>query len=253
MKSERETGGGMTTSAQPPFLYEIRVKGRLSGEQWTSWFDDLTVTFARGESTLRGVALDHAALYGLLARLRDLAIPLVSVRVLDAEAQRKLAQMSRRYDLLINGLLVALYLLLLGGLATITVFVAPVINVALALTLLFALLGALAHVFWLWSGQRGWRWVSYALWPAAAITFLIFIPLSGLMPPALGIAIMLLLLASGLLYASYFLRRHAEDIKSGLVGGSYRLGWPRGRAAGIEPVDDDRATDAAEQEAPPTD
>ena len=186
------------------------------------------------------MAPDHAALYGLLARLRDLAIPLVAVRVLDAEAQHKLAQTSRRYDLLINGLLVALYLMLLGGLTTITVFVAPVINVALALTLLFALLGALAHAFWLWSGQRAWRWVSYALWPAAAITFLVFIPVSGLMPPALGIAIMLLLLASGLLYAIYFLRRHADDIKGGLAGGGYRLGWPRHRTAGVELTDDAR-------------
>ena len=45
---------------------------------------------------------------------------------------------------------------------------------------------------------------------------------------------MLLLLASGLLYVIYFLRRHAEDIKSGLAGGGYRLGWPRHRAAGAE-------------------
>ena len=127
------------------------------------------------------------------------------------------------------------------------------INVALALTLLFALLGALAHAFWLWSGQRAWRWVSYALWPAAAITFLVFIPVSGLMPPALGIAIMLLLLASGLLYAIYFLRRHADDIKGGLAGGGYRLGRPRRRAVGIDPVDDDRAMDMTEQEAPRTD
>ena len=252
MNSTHETGEIEATYDPPPFLYEIRVKGRLAGEQWTSWFDDLTVTFAQGESTLRGKAPDHAALYGLLARLRDLAIPLVAVRVLDAEAQHKLAQTSRRYDLLINGLLVALYLLLLGGLTTITVFVAPVINVALALTLLFALLGALAHGFWLWSGQRAWRWVSYALWPAAAITFLVFIPVSGLIPPALGIAIMLLLLASGLLYAIYFLRRHAEDIKSGLAGGGYRLGWPRSRTAEAERADDDGPTDAAEQETPPT-
>jgi hypothetical protein len=250
MKSELETGAGVTTTDHPPFLYEIRVKGRLSGEQWTSWFDDLTVTFAAGESTLRGKVPDHAALYGLLARLRDLAIPLVAVRVLDAEAQRKLAQTSRRYDLLINGLLVALYLVLLGGLVTITVFVAPVINVALVLTMLFALLGALAHGFWLWSGQRAWRWFSYALWPAAAITFLIFIPLSGLMPPALGIAIMLLLLASGLFYAIYFLRRHAEAIKSEFAGEGYRPGWPRSRAAQTQLVDDDRATDVTEQEAP---
>ena len=252
MKSEHETGEMVAMYDPPPFLYEIRVKGRLSGEQWTSWFDDLTVTFAAGESTLRGKAPDHAALYGLLARLRDLAIPLVAVRVLDAEAQHKLAQTSRRYDLVINGLLVALYLVLLGSLATITVFVAPVINVALALTMLFALLGALAHGFGIWSGQRAWRWVSYALWPAAAITFLIFIPVSGLLPPALGIAIMLLLLASGLLYAIYFLRRHAEDITSGLAGGDYRPGWPLNRTAEAELADDDRPTEAAEQEAPPT-
>ena len=251
MKSEYETGEIETAYDQPPFLYEIRVKGRLSGEQWTSWFDDLTVTFAQGESTLRGKAPDHAALYGLLARLRDLAIPLIAVRVLDADAQHKLAQSSRRYDLLINGLLVTLYLLL-GGLATITVFVAPVINVALALTLLFALLGALAHGFWLWTGQPAWRWVSYALWPAAAITFLIFIPVSGLMPPALGIAIMLLLLAGGLLYAIYFLRRHADDIRSGLAGVGYRPGWPKRRAAEDGRAGDARPTDAAEQEAPPT-
>jgi hypothetical protein len=253
MSSKNETGEFDASYDQPPFLYEIRVKGRLSGEQWTSWFDDLTVTVAKGESILRGKAPDHAALYGLLARLRDLAIPLVAVRVLDADAQRKMTRLSRRYDLMINGLLVALYLLLLGGLATITVFVAPVINVALALTLLFALLGALAHAFWLWSGQQDWRWVSYVTWPAAAITFLIFIPVSGLLPPALGIAIMLLLVASGLLYVIYFLRRNAEDIQSRLTGVGSRLAWPRRSAASAEPVDAGRAIDATEQETPSTD
>ena len=34
----------------PPFLYEIRVRGRLSSEQWAEWFDDLTVTVDEGES-----------------------------------------------------------------------------------------------------------------------------------------------------------------------------------------------------------
>ena len=171
---------------QPPFLYEIRVKGRLASEQWTDWFDDLVITTARGESTLRGRAPDHAALYGLLARLRDLAIPLVSVRVLDEDAQRRLARQGRQLDLIITAALVALYLLLIGGLATITVFVAPIINTALALTLLFAALAGLAHAFWLWSGQEPWRWITYALWPAAAITFLVFIPVSGILPDCTG-------------------------------------------------------------------
>jgi hypothetical protein len=220
MVREYETDHVVALNDHPPFLYEIRVKGRLSAEQWTAWFDDLTVTAAQGESTLRGSVPDHAALYGLLARLRDLAIPLVAVRVLDAEAQRKLARTSRRYDLLITGLMVLLYLLLLGGLTTLTVFVAQTINVALVLALLFALLGALTHGFWLWTGQRGWRWVTYVMWPAAAITFLVFIPVSGFLPPALGIAIMLLLLAGGLVYAISFLTRRADDIKGGLPQGS---------------------------------
>ena len=203
MKSEHETGEIEAAYDPPPFLYEIRVKGRLSGEQWTSWFDDLTVTVAQGESTLRGGGARPRRALWSAGTARDLAIPLVTVRVLDAEAQHKLAQTSRRSDLLINTLLVALYLVLLGGLATITVFVAPVINVALALTLLFTLLGVLAHAFWLWSGQRVLALGQLRALARRRLTFLVFIPVSGLMPPALGIAIMLLLLASGLFYAIY--------------------------------------------------
>jgi hypothetical protein len=204
-------------AASPPFLYEIRVKGRLSNERWTSWFDDLTVSTAKGETTLRGRMPDHAALYGLLARLRDLAVPLVAVRVLDAEAQTKLRQQSRRYDLLINAVLATVYLALLGGLAAITVFIAPVINTALALTLLFAALSGLAHAFWLWSEQVPWRWLTYVLWPAAGISFLIYIPVSGLLPTALGIAIMLFFCAGGLVYLAYVLRRRAEKLRVSLV------------------------------------
>ena len=202
----------------PPFLYEIRVKGRLAGEQWADWFDDLKVSAAGGESILRGRAADHAALYGLLARLRDLAVPLVAVKVLDEDAQRKLARQSRRLDLVITGALVFLYLLLLGGLVTLTVFVAPVINTALALTLFFAALAGLAHAFWLWSGHAAWRWVAYLFWPAAAITFLVFIPVSGLLPTSLGIAVMLLFLAGGIVYVLSWLRRHADEIRSRLTG-----------------------------------
>ena len=217
MKNNHETTQTGSELSRPPFLYEIRVKGRLSSEQWMSWFDDLTVSTARGESTLRGRVPDHAALYGLLARLRDLAVPLVAVKVLDAEAQLKLSRQSRRYDLMINLLLVAIYLALLGSLSAITVFVAPIISVALALTLLFALLSGLGHVFWLWSGQVAWHWITYVTWPAAGITFLVFLPTSGVLPPALGIAIILILGAGGLIYLVYYLRRRAENIHSSLA------------------------------------
>jgi hypothetical protein len=244
MKNSHETTEIGSEFTRPPFLYEIRVKGRLSGEQWSSWFDDLTVSTARGESTLRGKVPDHAALYGLLGRLRDLAIPLVAVKVLDAEAQLRLSRQSRRYDLMINGLLVALYLALLGGLATITVFVAPIINTALALALLFALLGGLAHAFWLWSEQAAWRWLTYVTWPAAAITFAIFIPISGMLPTALGIAIMLFLAASGLIYLIYYLRPRVEDIRASLASGASQ-GHP------AESVDADRAAETAKRDATP--
>jgi hypothetical protein len=228
---------------QPPFLYEIHVKGRLSGEQWADWFEDLTVSTAQGESTLGGSAPDHAALYGLLARLRDLAIPLISVKVLDADAQGRLARQSRRYDLLMNGLLAAIYLLVVGSLAAITVFVAPIINTALAMALLFALVGGLAYGFWLWSGQPAWRWIAYGAWPAAWVSFAIYIPVSGLLPPALGIAILLLLLAGALVVVVSRMRRRAEEIRA-------RLFLPGVPSAAPEAVDPAPDADASRSDTP---
>jgi hypothetical protein len=213
---EIETGLGFD---KPPFLYEIRVQGRLSADQWAAWFDDLTVSSSGGESTLQGRAADHAALYGLIARLQDLAVPLIAVKVLDADAQLELARQSKRYDLLINILSGSIYLTVLGGLIAVTAFVAPIILPALALAFLFALLGGLAHVFWIWSGLAAWRWLTYILWPAAAISFLIFIPVSGVLPTALGIAVTCFFAAGGLVYALYALRRRGEGIKHRLAGG----------------------------------
>ncbi len=61
-------------------IYEIRVKGVLDG-RWSEWFDDMTVSSdASGETTLTGPVADQAALHGLLTKVRDLGIPLVSVR-----------------------------------------------------------------------------------------------------------------------------------------------------------------------------
>lgn len=204
---------------KPPFVYEIRVKGRLSGEQWTSWFDDLAVSSRKGETTLRGKAPDHAALYGLLARLRDLAIPLVSVKVLDGEAQRALARQGRAYDLASNLLLAGIYLALLGGLVTVTVFVTPVINTALALALLFAVLGGLAQGFWLYSRQPFWRWLTYLAWPVAVVSFVVYIPLSGVWPAPLGIGVLLFLIAGALAYAVSYLRRRRLDVDALLPAG----------------------------------
>ncbi len=60
-------------------VYQIRIKGHL-GPQWTGWFEGVTIALEEdGSSLLTGPIVDQAALYGLLKKVRDLGIPLVSV------------------------------------------------------------------------------------------------------------------------------------------------------------------------------
>jgi hypothetical protein len=59
--------------------YEIRVAGRLAS-RWSTWFDGLTITTdPDGTSVIRGPVVDQAALHGLLQKLRDVGIPLLSL------------------------------------------------------------------------------------------------------------------------------------------------------------------------------
>jgi hypothetical protein len=58
---------------------EIRVKGRID-EHWSNWFGDLAITYAEGDETiLTGTVADQSVLYGILTRLRDLGLSLLSV------------------------------------------------------------------------------------------------------------------------------------------------------------------------------
>ena len=60
-------------------VYQIRIKGHL-GHQWTAWFEGLTITLEEdGNTLLTGPVVDQAALHGLLKRVRDLGMSLVSV------------------------------------------------------------------------------------------------------------------------------------------------------------------------------
>ncbi len=62
-----------------PMIYKIRLKGHL-GRHWTDWFDGLTITLEdNGETLLTGALVDQAALHGLLKKVRDLGMPLLSV------------------------------------------------------------------------------------------------------------------------------------------------------------------------------
>jgi hypothetical protein len=66
-------------TGDPPTFYEIRVEGVLDS-RWSSWFEDLQLTSEGGRTLIAGPVTDQAALHGLLARIRDLNLPLISVQ-----------------------------------------------------------------------------------------------------------------------------------------------------------------------------
>jgi hypothetical protein len=70
------------TDPNDPVVFQIRVKGHL-GAQWTDWFEGLTITLeANGDTLLTGPVVDQAALHGLLKKVRDLGMPLLSVNLI---------------------------------------------------------------------------------------------------------------------------------------------------------------------------
>jgi hypothetical protein len=72
-------------TSNKPTIYQIRIKGHLDS-QWTDWFEGMTITLEdNGDTLLTGPVVDQAALHGLLKKVRDLGMPLVSVGPVEPE------------------------------------------------------------------------------------------------------------------------------------------------------------------------
>jgi hypothetical protein len=72
-----------------PLVYQIRVKGHL-GAEWADWFGGLTITLEDdGDTLLTGPLIDQAALHGLLKKVRDLGMTLVSVNQVPSHETRQ--------------------------------------------------------------------------------------------------------------------------------------------------------------------
>jgi dihydroorotase len=66
------------TDARDSIVYQIRIKGHLS-PGWTDWFEGLTILLEDNDDTLLSGPVDQAALHGLLRKVRDLGMPLISL------------------------------------------------------------------------------------------------------------------------------------------------------------------------------
>ncbi|MGI8485891.1 MAG: hypothetical protein ACR2OU_16730 [Thermomicrobiales bacterium] len=73
------------TDPDQPNVYSIRIKGQL-GPQWTEWFEGMDITPEdTGDTLLSGPVLDQAALHGVLRKVRDVGLPLLSITRIEPE------------------------------------------------------------------------------------------------------------------------------------------------------------------------
>ncbi len=71
------------TQPNEPMVYQIKIKGHLDS-QWTDWFEGMTITLEEsGNTLLTGKVIDQAALHGLLKKIRDLGLTLLSVNSIE--------------------------------------------------------------------------------------------------------------------------------------------------------------------------
>ena len=76
----------LSKRSSTPLGYEIRVAGSLP-DRWSDWFEGLSITCQDGETRIRGLVADQAALYGLLRKVRDTGMTLIAVNPIDSEEE----------------------------------------------------------------------------------------------------------------------------------------------------------------------
>jgi hypothetical protein len=67
-----------------PGRYEIKVKGKL-GDMWSEWFDDFEINVENDKTLLSGYVADQAALHGLINKIRDVGLTLLSIQQISSE------------------------------------------------------------------------------------------------------------------------------------------------------------------------
>jgi hypothetical protein len=73
----------LKTGPDQSMVFQIRIKGHL-GREWKDWFEGMTISLEEdGDTLLTGPVVDQAALFGLLKKVRDLGLPLISINCVE--------------------------------------------------------------------------------------------------------------------------------------------------------------------------
>ncbi len=206
------TGETIQKTEQVPrtrYVYEIRVDGNLEGQHWMSWLEGMEIATRGGQTIIRGTLMDQSALYGILSQLRNLAIPLVSVRRLEV-----IDPYHRKTPFWIRILNVLLALLIVGWLSALTIFFVHELQVAVALALsfLFGFTSIICYIFYKQIDTRIWAALSITSGSVAVFTAMLYLAVEELISTSLFLAILLILLSAVLLsFLGWWHRKRDED------------------------------------------